>query len=118
VVLALTPSCPYCLWSMSFYQDMLHRITARGNDLSIIALVDTSAALAAQAVVLKGAGISVDTIMALRLSTIGNRGIPTIVSLDEQGKVQDVWRGLLDDNRERTGADINWSAYRGVVRYL
>ena len=56
--------------------------------------------MASQLAILNSSDVSVDTVVALSLGEMGVRGVPTIVTLDNEGEVQDVWRGLLDNERK------------------
>ena len=55
---------------------------------------------------LDGEGVQVDDVKQATLSTIGVVGTPTLLLVDERGKVSEVWRGKIqpDDEEKVIGA--------------
>ena len=102
LLLALSPSCVYCLRSRGFYKQIIDSRNERGAALRVVVAVDTSRPIAVQKRLLSEEHIVPDTIVAIPFREAGIFGVPTVMSLDERGAIEDVWIGQLDSLQEGT----------------
>ena len=100
LILALNLMCSWCMDSYSFYRTIIEHIESAGSPLSVIASVDTSSSLAVQRIHLEAAGVFADSVMACPLRAAGVSSVPTVVHLDKQGSVRNVWTGFLGDAQQ------------------
>lgn len=96
LLLTLSPSCVYCLLSRGFYKQIIDSRNERGAALRVVVAVDTSRSIAVQKRLLSEEHIVPDTIVAIPFREAGIFGVPTAMSLDERGAIEDVWIGQLD----------------------
>jgi hypothetical protein len=94
LLLALSTTCHFCTDSAPFYQ----RVVKERGDTKIVALLpqttDEGKAY------LKSLDVSVDDVKQVALETLGVRGTPTLILVDQDGKVKNVWIGILTNQRE------------------
>jgi hypothetical protein len=94
LVLAISTTCHYCKDSVPFYQ----KLGAAGNDVKMVAVLPQPVAEAQQ--YLGGAGVRVDDVRQVSLNTLGVRGTPTLLLVNDVGVVTDVWVGKLQPDQE------------------
>ncbi len=102
VMLALTPTCPYCLRSMPFYAELVDMREEDGIRLKVVAAVDTSISVPLQRAQLRDLGVGVDTVVAVSFARMEIFGVPSLIVLDSAAVVHRVWRGLLDEAGEES----------------
>lgn len=100
LVLAFSPSCPYCLASRPFYKNLIEERDQGNHGLQIIAVVDTSVSVALQEDVLHDGGVYPDTVLALSFREARIIGVPILLALDEEAVIEHVWIGQLDEQKE------------------
>ncbi|MCY4160122.1 MAG: hypothetical protein OXF48_10965 [Bacteroidetes bacterium] len=100
LVLALAPSCPYCLVSRPFYKDLITQRNKGEHKIQVVAVVDTNASVTLQKDVLHDGGVYPDTVMVLSFQDAHIIGVPTLVALNEEAVIENVWIGRLDEQRE------------------
>jgi hypothetical protein len=93
LVIALSTKCHFCQDSLPFYKELTAK--AQGK-LDIIAVLPQPKSEAQS--FLQSAGVSATKIVSANLTTIGVWGTPTLLLLDEHGKVQKEWVGILDES--------------------
>ncbi len=98
VLIVLTPTCPYCLQSYPFYRTL---ISEKSENIGVIAGINPSISIELQRRILQKENLSVDTLIALPNQDWGITSVPTIIILDDQARVEYVWIGLLDADREK-----------------
>ena len=98
IMIVLTPSCPYCLQSLPFYKTLLEQ---RKDGIMVVAAIDTSIVIEIQKRVLERQRVFVDTLIGIPTQEWGIHAVPTIVSFNEIGEVENVWIGLLDQIQEK-----------------
>src|SRR5579871_539591 len=97
LVMALSVGCHFCQDSVPFYQ----KLSAFKNSSPGLRMVAVFPQPTAEAIAyLKKQGIAVDAVASLPLGQVGVRGTPTLLLLDEQSKVHEVWEGKLNDKQE------------------
>ena len=101
LILALSPTCPWCRASYPFYRTIVEHIESAGAPLSVIASVDTSSSVAVQQIHLEAAGVFADSVIACPLRAAGVSEVPAVVQFDRQGSVRNVWTGFLGDVQQK-----------------
>lgn len=101
LVLALAPQCGYCTQSMPFYKRVLEERNKKGSNVKVVAAVGSPEARTAEQQALTGAGVQVDNLVELDFSSIKVPGTPTVLLVDNQGEVLDVWVGKLTERQEK-----------------
>lgn len=101
LVVALSPSCHFCNESMPFYKRLVDERNQKGSTVKVVAAVPNEEAKAAEVEKLTTAGVNPDGIVVLDFASVKLRGTPTIVLVDNEGKVHDVWVGKQEASGER-----------------
>lgn len=101
LVLALAPQCGYCTQSMPFYKRLVEERNKKGSKVKVVAAVGSPEARAAEQEALTSAGVQVDNMVELDFTSIKVPGTPTVLLVDNQGEVLDVWFGKLDESKEK-----------------
>ena len=100
LLLALSPTCPYCLVSRGFYKEIIDRRNQNNAPLHVIAAVDTSVSIEPQRQVLAEEGVDLDSIIVIPFRENNIFGVPMVMTLSDQGLIGDVWIGALDSLEE------------------
>jgi thioredoxin-related protein len=98
LVLALSKNCHFCRESMEFYQKLTAFKNSSPQGLRMVAVLPEKQEEAAS--YLKEHGIGVDEVVSMPVSKLGVRGTPTLLLLDGQNKLEELWAGKLDDSQE------------------
>jgi thioredoxin-related protein len=101
LVLALSPTCHFCNDSMPFYKQLLDQRNQKGSAVKVIAAVPGDDVKSDEEKNFTSHGIQPDSIIAVDFKKIRVPGTPTVLLVDNQGKILDVWVGKLDGSRER-----------------
>jgi len=101
LVLALSPTCHFCNDSMPFYKQLLDQRNQKGSAVKVIAAVPGDDVKSDEEKNFTSHGIQPDSIIAVDFKKIKVPGTPTVLLVDNQGKILDVWVGKLDGSRER-----------------
>jgi len=96
LILAVDPDCRYSHSSVPFYQRLSE---ARGKRVKLLALVPGTPSSARRYI--EEEGIPADTVMPVRLRSIGVVRTPTLILVDGAGTVREVWEGALPSNEEQ-----------------
>jgi hypothetical protein len=97
LVFALQTGCHFCSESGSFYQRLVQQRTSFGN-IQLVAVLPQGPDASRR--YLGKIGFAADEIRQASLSDIGVRGTPTLLLVDENGIITDVWDGKLSPARE------------------
>jgi len=97
LVLVLQTGCHFCTESGPFYQHLSRETTAVAN-LRLIAALPQDVGEASQ--YLSNLGVTVNEIRQAPPSSLGVRGTPTLLLVDNTGTITDVWIGKLSPDRE------------------
>ena len=100
LLLALSPTCPFCTQSLPFYRELSNMRDSLSSDTGIVAIVDSSDFLNMQQRLLEREGVGVDSILSVRFDVIGIYGVPEVLHLDSSGVVAARWIGVLDQEGE------------------
>ena len=100
LILALNVDCRYCTRSVPFYNSLAEARQENPGQFNIIAaFINNDAALVRSYAEEKQ--LSVQTIAGVDLDKLGVHLTPTIILVDNAGKVLDSWRGALQPDGER-----------------
>jgi thioredoxin-related protein len=94
LLMALSTTCHFCTESGPFYR----RISQKRGDTSLVALFPQEVGESQQ--YLRGLGIEVNEIRQAAFGDIGLRGTPTLILVDERGRVVNTWVGVLRPETE------------------
>ncbi len=97
LVLALSTQCRFCTESATFYQ---HLIQAKSGSeaFEVIAVLPQPESQGRQ--YLKGLGVGIEQVKQAELRTLGVQGTPTLLLVNKNGEVIDVWVGKLPEAQE------------------
>ncbi|HEV2350163.1 MAG TPA: redoxin family protein [Terriglobia bacterium] len=95
LILAISTQCHFCTESAPFFQRIQKE---RASDLKLVAVLPQ--AVDESRKYLEGEGVQVDDIKQATLNAIGVKGTPTLLLVDNNGKVADVWQGKLPPDQE------------------
>jgi hypothetical protein len=98
LVLALSKNCHFCQESVGFYQKLTAIKNSSPQGLRIVAVLPESKEEAAT--YLKKNGIGVDEVVSAPVSNLGVMGTPTLLLLDGQNKLEEIWVGKLSSEQE------------------
>lgn len=91
VILALQADCRYCTESAPFYRDLIRELNGAGVSLAAIFPDSASAGQA----YLERLNLAVPVVRTGDFMRLKIRGTPTLMFVDNQGVVQNVWIGKL-----------------------
>lgn len=97
LVMYLSTTCHFCDESSPFYKRLLEKYT-NSKDVRFIAVLPQSINVAGEH--LNKLGVHVSEIQSADFESIGVTATPTLLLVDESGKVSDTWQGKLTISRE------------------
>jgi thioredoxin-related protein len=97
LVLVLQKGCHFCSESAPFYQKLV-RDTAGPNDVQLIAALPQEMEEGQQ--YLEELGVSINEVRQAAPASLGVRGTPTLLLVDNSGRVTEAWVGKLSSNGE------------------
>lgn len=98
LVLALSKNCRFCQESVGFYQKLTAFKASSPQGLRMVAVLPEKEEESAS--YLKEHGIGVDAVVSMPVSKLGVRGTPTLLLLDGQNKLEELWVGKLNESQE------------------
>lgn len=101
LVVALSPTCKFCTESMPFYKRLIDERNEKGSNVKVIAAVPAEEAKEPERQTMEQTGVNPDQLVTVDFASIKVPGTPTILLVDDQGKVLDVWVGKLDERKEK-----------------
>jgi hypothetical protein len=101
LVLAVAPNCHFCNDSMAFYKQLVEKRNSSGSAVKVVAAVSSSDAKDLEASKMSASGVNPDAVVQLDFRQIKVAGTPTVLLVDNQGKVLSVWMGKLDERGEQ-----------------
>lgn len=98
LVLALSKNCHFCQESVGFYQRLTAFKNSSPQGLRMVAVLPEKQEEAAS--YLKEQGIGADEVISMEVTKLGVRGTPTLLLLDGQSKLEELWVGKLNESQE------------------
>jgi thioredoxin-related protein len=98
LVLAISKTCHFCQESVGFYQKLTAFKSSSPQGLRMVAVLPQSKEEATS--YLKEHGIEADEVISMDVSKLGVRGTPTLLLLDGQNKLEELWAGKLNESQE------------------
>ncbi len=98
LVFALSKSCHFCEESVPFYQKLTAFKNSAPQGIRFVVVMPEKQEEAEA--YLKGNGIGVDAVVSMQVSNLGVRGTPTLLLLDGQNKLEEMWVGKMNDAGE------------------
>jgi thioredoxin-related protein len=95
VLLVISTNCHFCRDSLPFYRTLSDDLKGKADLLAVLPQPQTEASA-----FLSSAHVEVTQLATASLSQLGVTGTPTMLLLDPNGKVQEVWVGRLDESRQ------------------
>ncbi len=100
LLVAVSPTCHFCDESMPFYKQLVDQRNQKSSLVKIIAAVPLETMKAEESQKFAGAGANPDGMVQLDFRAVKVSGTPTVLLVDNSGKVLDVWVGKLDEDRQ------------------
>ena len=97
LVMVLQKGCHYCTESAPFYQRLAGAAQTWGKTKLVAALPGASNESEAY---LRELGVRVDAVRQVSPSSLGVRGTPTLLLVDDKGTVVEAWTGKLPAEKE------------------
>jgi hypothetical protein len=98
-VMVLSSQCTYCLHDLPFYKQLSAMRASSGGALRLIAVLpektDSGTAF------LGSSGVSTDNVLSMAPLELGVKLIPTLLLLDENGKLKRYWAGEMNQQRQQ-----------------
>ncbi|HEX3555595.1 MAG TPA: hypothetical protein VIA62_20425 [Thermoanaerobaculia bacterium] len=101
LVVAVSPTCHFCNDSLPFYKHLVDQRNQQGSAVKFVAAVPDEASRAPETAKFTGAGVQPDSVVPINFSSIKVPGTPTLMLVDNNGKVLNVWVGKLNDDGEK-----------------
>ncbi|HSS48679.1 MAG TPA: hypothetical protein VLX28_07015, partial [Thermoanaerobaculia bacterium] len=101
LVVAVSPTCHFCNDSLPFYKHLVDERNSKGSAVKFVAAVPTEDSKAPESEKFTNAGVKPDNVVHLDFSSIKVPGTPTLLLVDNNGKVLNVWVGKLDESGEK-----------------
>jgi len=93
LVVAVAPTCHFCEESMPFYKRLVDERNQKGSQTRVVAALAQESAKAGEQQNMANAGVQPDGLVVLDFKEVKVQGTPTILLVDRQGKVLNVWIG-------------------------
>ncbi|HEX9943271.1 MAG TPA: hypothetical protein VGG03_14720 [Thermoanaerobaculia bacterium] len=100
LVVAVSPTCHFCNESLPFYKKVIEHRDRKNSPVKFIAAVPAEQMKAEEGKKFAEAGVRPDGMVPLDFSAIKVPGTPTVLLVDNNGKVLDVWVGKLQGDGE------------------
>jgi hypothetical protein len=98
-VIVLSSQCEYCLHDLPLYRRLSAVRSSSGGILHLVAVLPEKTATATA--FLDSSGVATDNVLSMAPLELGVQMVPTLLLLDENGKLKRYWAGEMDQRRER-----------------
>lgn len=98
-VIVLSSQCEYCLHDLPLYRRLSAARSSSGGILHLIAVLPEKTTTAKA--FLDSSGVSTDKVLSMAPREVGAQMVPTLLLLDENGKLKRYWVGEMNQERER-----------------
>ena len=96
LVMYLSTKCRFCTESGEFYKKLVEKNSSQ--NVGMVAVMPQS--LNEGKIYLENLGVDVKQVRSSRLNSIGISGTPTLLLVNEDGIVSEIWRGKLSADKE------------------
>jgi thioredoxin-related protein len=97
LLLVLDTKCPHCTASASFYQE-LARAAAQNRGVQLVAVLPQDMRESKQ--YLSNLNVAIDDVRQSGFDVLGVQGTPTLILVNQNGKVEQSWPGKLPPEQE------------------
>jgi thioredoxin-related protein len=101
LVVAVQPGCHFCNDSLPFYKKLIDQRNQQSSQVKFVAAVPSEEAKPQESQKFSTAGAQPDSVVKLDFAAVKVPGTPTLMLVDNNGKVLDVWVGKLDSGGEK-----------------
>jgi hypothetical protein len=98
-VIVLSSQCEYCLHDLPLYRRLSAARSSSGGMLHLVAALPEKTATASA--FLSSSGVNTDNVLSMAPRELGVQMVPTLLLLDENGKLKRYWVGEMNQERER-----------------
>lgn len=99
LVMVLSGQCLYCLHDVPFYKRLSGLRASSGGALRLVAVLPEKTADAAA--FLGSSSVNTDEVLSMAPRQLGVRLLPTLLLIDEHGKLERYWVGELDRGQQQ-----------------
>lgn len=96
LLIVLQKGCKFCTESMPFYKTLVEKAKEKG--VKLVAVLPNSREEGSQ--YLRENGVEIQEIKQAQLNSVNVRGTPTLILVNDNGKVLSSWVGKLPANKE------------------
>ena len=97
LLLVLDTKCPHCMASAPFYQE-LARVAAQNRGVQLVAVLPQDIRESKQ--YLSDLSVPIDDVRQSGFNELGVQGTPTLILVNQQGRVEQSWPGKLPPDQE------------------
>jgi thioredoxin-related protein len=101
LVVAVQPGCHFCNDSLPFYKRIIDQRNQKDSPVKFLAAVPSDEAKPEESQKFASVGAQPDGMVKLDFSAVKVPGTPTLLLVDNNGKVLNVWVGKLDADGEK-----------------
>lgn len=98
-VIVLSSQCEYCLHDLPLYRQLSAARASSGGMLHLVAVLPEKTSTATA--FLNSSGVATDNVLSMAPLELGVQMVPTLLLLDENGKLKRYWVGEMNQVRER-----------------
>ncbi|MBZ5504208.1 MAG: hypothetical protein LAO78_01860 [Acidobacteriia bacterium] len=98
-VIVLSSQCAYCLHDLPLYRRLSAARSSSGGMMHLIAVLPEKTAVASA--FLGSSGVDTDNVLSMAPLELGVKMVPTLLLLDENGKLERYWVGEMNQEHER-----------------
>jgi len=99
LVIVLSSQCTYCLHDLPLYRRLSVARSSSGGMLHLIAVLPEKTATATA--FLESSGVGTDNVLSMAPREVGVQMVPTVLLLDDKGRLERYWVGDMNQERER-----------------
>ena len=104
VLLALSPKCRFCDESAPFYRRLGSLKTSPGSGFQTVGVFGEPVETGKE--YLTKEGLSTDAVVSRPLADLGVQGTPTLLVVNNKGKIVQSWIGLLNETEQKEVLDV------------